>query len=58
MNKGEKRKQLSLDDAAERMLAILEEHAARLPLAEREKRWNAFIRAVDRIREAHARSSR
>jgi hypothetical protein len=38
------------------MLAILEEHAARLPLAEREKKWEAFTRAADRIRARRAKS--
>lgn len=55
MNKAKKGKRLSLDEAAERMAAIVEEHFAKLTPAEREKRWNAFTRVVGRIREKHAK---
>ena len=55
MHKAKRAKRLTLDQAAERMLAILEEHAARLPVAEREKKWEAFTRAVDKIRARRAK---
>ncbi len=55
MPRAQRVKRLTLDEAAERMLAILEEHAARLPLAEREKRWEAFTRAADKIRAKRAK---
>ena len=53
-----RKRKLTLDQAARKLAAIVEDHLATLPVEERKARVATFHRAVAKLRESRAKPAR